>query len=215
MAAYKIIDVEGIGPVYAEKLLAAGITDTDILLEKCGKPAGRKALAEETGISPKLILTWTNHADLIRINGIGPQFAELLEAAGVDTVKELKHRKPENLQPKLVEINEEKNLVGRVPALKEVERMIAEAAEHRRAAFAIVLLHEVEVRSALEVDQVAGVDDVVVVELGPCDGIAKRLLLPTAERAYAPLGNLPFPFALVGIRRGEVRVGDVQDRERL
>ncbi len=129
MAAYKIIDVEGIGPVYAEKLLAAGITDTDILLEKCGKPAGRKALAEETGISPKLILTWTNHADLIRINGIGPQFAELLEAAGVDTVKELKHRKPENLQPKLEEINNEKKLVGRVPALKEVERMIAEAAE--------------------------------------------------------------------------------------
>ena len=129
MAAYKIIDVEGIGPVYAEKLLAVGITDTDILLEKCAKPAGRKALADETGISPKLILTWTNHADLIRINGIGPQFAELLEAAGVDTVKELKHRKPENLQPKLVEINEEKNLVGRVPALKEVECMIAEAAE--------------------------------------------------------------------------------------
>ena len=129
MAAYKIIDVEGIGPVYTEKLVAVGITDTDILLEKCAKPAGRKALADETGISPKLILTWTNHADLIRINGIGPQFAELLEAAGVDTVKELKHRKPENLQPKLVEINEEKNLVGRVPALKEVERMIAEAAE--------------------------------------------------------------------------------------
>ena len=129
MAAYKIIDVEGIGSVYAEKLLAAGIKDTDILLEKCAKPAGRKALAEETGISPKLILTWTNHADLIRINGIGPQFAELLEAAGVDTVKELKHRKPENLQPKLEEINNEKKLVGRVPALKEVERMIAEAGE--------------------------------------------------------------------------------------
>ena len=129
MAAYKIIDVEGIGPVYAEKLLAVGINDTDILLEKCAKPAGRKALADETGISPKLILTWTNHADLIRINGIGPQFAELLEAAGVDTVKELKHRKPENLQPKLEEINAEKNLVGRVPALKEVERMIAEANE--------------------------------------------------------------------------------------
>ena len=129
MAAYKIIDVEGIGPVYAEKLLEAGIKDTDVLLEKCAKPAGRKALAEETGISPKLILTWTNHADLIRITGIGPQFAELLEAAGVDTVKELKHRKPENLHPKLVEINEEKNLVGRVPALKEVERMVAEAGE--------------------------------------------------------------------------------------
>ena len=129
MAAYKIIDVEGIGSVYAEKLLAAGIKDTDILLEKCAKPAGRKALAEETGISPKLILTWTNHADLIRINGVGPQFAELLEAAGVDIVKELKYRKPENLQPKLEEINNEKKLVGRVPALKEVERMIAEAGE--------------------------------------------------------------------------------------
>lgn len=129
MAAYKIIDVEGIGPVYAEKLLEAGIKDTDVLLEKCAKPAGRKALAEETGISPKLILTWTNHADLIRINGIGPQFAELLEAAGVDTVKELKHRKPENLQPKLEEVNAEKNLCKRVPSLKEVEKMIAQAKE--------------------------------------------------------------------------------------
>jgi predicted flap endonuclease-1-like 5' DNA nuclease len=126
---YKIIDVEGIGPVYAEKLVAAGITDTDILLEKCAKPAGRKALEEETGISGKLILTWANHADLMRINGVGPQFSELLEAAGVDTVKELKHRKPENLQPKLEEINAEKHLVGRVPALKEVEKMIAQAGE--------------------------------------------------------------------------------------
>ena len=92
MSNYKIIDVEGIGPVYGEKLLAAGIKDTDALLEKCAKPAGRKALEEETGISGKLILTWTNHCDLMRINGVGPQFSELLEAAGVDTVKELKHR---------------------------------------------------------------------------------------------------------------------------
>ena len=126
---YKIIDVEGIGPVYTEKLVAVGITDTDILLEKCAKPAGRKALEEETGISGKLILTWANHCDLMRINGIGPQFSELLEAAGVDTVKELKHRKPENLQPKLEEVNEQKHLVRRVPALKEVEKMIAQANE--------------------------------------------------------------------------------------
>ena len=98
---YKIVDVEGIGPVYAEKLVAAGIDNTEKLLEKCSKPAGRKALEEETGISGKLILTWTNHCDLMRIDGVGPQFSELLEAAGVDTVKELKHRKPENLQPKL------------------------------------------------------------------------------------------------------------------
>ncbi|MBQ2056049.1 MAG: DUF4332 domain-containing protein [Prevotella sp.] len=126
---YKIVDVEGIGPVYAEKLVAAGIDNTEKLLEKCSKPAGRKALEEETGISGKLILTWTNHCDLMRIDGVGPQFSELLEAAGVDTVKELKHRKPENLQPKLEEVNAEKKLVRRVPALKEVEKMIAQAAE--------------------------------------------------------------------------------------
>ena len=126
---YKIVDVEGIGPVYAEKLVAAGIDNTEKLLEKCSKPAGRKALEEETGISGKLILTWTNHCDLMRIDGIGPQFSELLEAAGVDTVKELKHRKPENLQPKLEEVNAEKKLVRRVPALKEVEKMIAQAKE--------------------------------------------------------------------------------------
>ena len=126
---YKIVDVEGIGPVYAEKLVAAGIDNTEKLLEKCSKPAGRKALEEETGISGKLILTWTNHCDLMRIDGVGPQFSELLEAAGVDTVKELKHRKPENLQPKLDEVNAEKKLVRRVPALKEVEKMIAQAAE--------------------------------------------------------------------------------------
>lgn len=126
---YKIIDVEGIGEVYSEKLIAAGIKDIETLLEKCAKPAGRKALAEETGISPKLILTWTNHADLMRIDGIGPQFSELLEAAGVDTVKELKHRLPENLQPKLEEINGEKNLVNRVPSVKEIEKMVAQAME--------------------------------------------------------------------------------------
>ena len=129
MAAYRIIDVEGIGPVYAEKLLAAGIKDTDVLLEKCAKPAGRKALEEETGISGKLILTWANHADLIRINGIGPQFAELLEAAGVDTVKEFRHRVADNLVKKMQETNDAKRLVRRVPSVKQVEKMIAQAKE--------------------------------------------------------------------------------------
>ena len=98
--AYKIIEVEGIGPAYAEKLQAAGIKTTEEYLEKCATPAGRKALAEETGISPKLILTWANHSDLFRINGIAGRFAELLEAAGVDTVKEFRHRVAANLQPK-------------------------------------------------------------------------------------------------------------------
>ena len=126
---YKIIDIEGLGPVYAEKLTAAGIKNSDDMLEKCAKPAGRKALAEATGISGKLILTWTNHCDLMRINGVGPQFSELLEAAGVDTVKEFRHRKAENLQPKLEEINAEKNLTNRVPSVKEVEKMIEQAKE--------------------------------------------------------------------------------------
>lgn len=127
--AYKIIDVEGIGPVYAEKLQAAGIKTTEDYLEKCATPAGRKALAEATDISAKLILKWANHADLFRINGIASQFAELLEAAGVDTVKEFRHRVAANLQPKLVEVNNEKNLCNRVPSVSELEKMIAQAKE--------------------------------------------------------------------------------------
>lgn len=125
--AYKIVDIEGVGEAYAEKLIAAGVNTPEALLEKCAAPAGRKALAAETGISEKLILKWTNHADLFRLHGVGPQFAELLEAAGVDTVKELSHRVPANLQAKLEQVNAEKNLVNRVPALKEVEKMVEEA----------------------------------------------------------------------------------------
>ena len=127
--AYKVIDIEGVGAVYAEKLTAAGIVKTAQLLEKCATPAGRKALEEETGITGKLILKWANHADLFRVKGVGPQFAELLEAAGVDTVKELKHRVPANLMAKMEEVNAEKNLVNRVPSEKELVKMVAEAKE--------------------------------------------------------------------------------------
>ena len=126
---YKIIDIEGVGEVYAEKLIAAGINKVSELLEKCAAPKGRKELAEATGISEKLILKWTNHADLFRINGVGPQFAELLEAAGVDTVKEFRHRVAEILQPKLAEVNEQKNICNRVPAVSEIQKMIDQAKE--------------------------------------------------------------------------------------
>ena len=126
---YKIVDIEGVGEVYAEKLQAAGINKVSELLDKCADPKGRKELAEATEISEKLILRWTNHADLFRINGVGPQFAELLEAAGVDTVKEFRHRVAENLQPKLVEVNEARHICGRVPAVVEVQRMIDQAKE--------------------------------------------------------------------------------------
>ena len=126
---YKIIDIEGVGDVYAEKLQAAGINKVSELLEKCAAPKGRKELAEATGITEKLILKWTNHADLFRINGVGPQFAELLEAAGVDTVKEFRHRVAENLQPKLVEVNDKNNICNRVPAVSEIQKMIDQAKE--------------------------------------------------------------------------------------
>lgn len=126
---YKIIDVEGIGNVNAKKLVEAGINTVDDLLQKAKNPAGRKTLEETTGISGKSILKWTNHADLMRINGVGPQFSELLEAAGVDTVKELKHRLADNLQQKLEEINNKKNLVNRVPSVSEVQKMIDQAKE--------------------------------------------------------------------------------------
>lgn len=127
--AYKVIDIEGVGAAYAEKLTATGVVTTAQLLDKCAAPAGRKALAEETGISDKLILKWANHADLFRVKGVGPQFAELLEAAGVDTVKELAHRKAENLAAKMAEVNEEKKLVRRVPVAVEVQKMVDFAKE--------------------------------------------------------------------------------------
>ncbi len=124
---YKIEEIEGIGPVYGEKLKAAGINKVDQLLEKCAAKKGRAELAKETGIEEKLILKWSNHADLFRINGIGPQFSELLEASGVDTVKELRTRNAENLYAKLQEVNEDKKLVRRLPSLSQVTQMIEDA----------------------------------------------------------------------------------------
>ncbi|MDE5968353.1 MAG: DUF4332 domain-containing protein, partial [Muribaculaceae bacterium] len=121
--------IEGIGTVYAEKLEGAGVKTTDDLLDRADSKKGREQLAEATGISEKLILKWANHADLFRIKGIAGQFAELLEASGVDTVKELRHRVAANLHAKLVEVNEVKNLCNRVPSESEVEKMIAQAKE--------------------------------------------------------------------------------------
>lgn len=125
--SYKIEEIEGIGPAYGEKLQNAGITKVEDLLEKAAHKAGREAIAEQTGIDESRILTWVNHADLFRINGIGPQFAELLEAAGVDTVKELRTRNAENLHAKITEVNAEKNLVNRIPSAEQLAAMIEEA----------------------------------------------------------------------------------------
>lgn len=125
---YNIIDIEGVGDSYAEKLKAAGITTVDGLLEAGATAKRRQSIAETTGISEKLILRWVNHADLFRINGVGPQFAELLEASGVDTVKEMRHRNAENLAAKMAEVNEQKHLTRRTPSATELQKMIDEAA---------------------------------------------------------------------------------------
>lgn len=125
--SYKIIEIEGVGEAYAEKLKEAGIKTVEDLLERCATAKGRKDVSESTGISPKLILKWTNHADLFRISGVGPQFAELLEASGVDTVKEFRHRKAENLAEKMSEVNERMKLTKRVPSVAELQKMIDEA----------------------------------------------------------------------------------------
>lgn len=127
MANYKIEEIEGIGPVMGEKLRDAGVNTTDKLLESTLTPKQRADLAEETGISPKLILRFANMADLFRINGVGQEYAELLEAAGVDTVPELAQRNAENLTAKMEEVNEEKKLVRRTPALTSVEKWVEEA----------------------------------------------------------------------------------------
>jgi predicted flap endonuclease-1-like 5' DNA nuclease len=124
---YKIVDIQGIGEAYATKLIAAGVATVDQLLEKGKDAKGRKALAEATGISEKNILTWVNHADLLRINGVGPQFSELLEASGVDTVKELATRNAENLVAKMEEVNAQKRLTKVVPSVEQVKKMIEQA----------------------------------------------------------------------------------------
>lgn len=127
--SYKIQDIEGIGPKYGETLAAANIANTADLLESCGSASGRKAVAETTGLSTKQLLEWANRADLMRIKGVGPQYADLLEAAGVDTVKELARRNAENLAAKMESVNDEKNLANATPSAKAVAGWVAAAGD--------------------------------------------------------------------------------------
>jgi len=125
--SYKIEEIEGIGPANAAKLAAAKITTTDDLLEKCCTPAGRKKVAEATGLGESVILKWSNLADLMRVSGIGRQFSELLEAAGVDTIKELRTRKAANLAVAMEKINTEKKLARTSPPEATVTKWIEAA----------------------------------------------------------------------------------------
>ncbi len=123
----KLITIEGIGEVYAKRLADAGISAIEALLEEGATPKGRESLAERAGISEKLILEWVNHADLFRIKGVGEEYADLLEAAGVDTVPELAQRNAANLYAKLAEVNEAKKLVRRLPTQSQVGDWIEQA----------------------------------------------------------------------------------------
>lgn len=119
--------IESIGPVMKDKLAAAGISTVEGLLEKGASKSGRKAIADATGLDESKILVWVNMADLFRINGVASQFAELLKAAGVDTVKELRTRNAENLHAALVKTQEEKGLTRVVPAASKVTDFIEQA----------------------------------------------------------------------------------------
>lgn len=123
----KLSTIEGIGNVFEEKLKAAGIGSVETLLKACTTKKGRKLVAEQTQISDKLILKWTNHADLMRIKGVGGEYAELLEAAGVDTVPDLSNRNSENLAEKIKSVNDEKALVRQIPALSQLQDWIQQA----------------------------------------------------------------------------------------
>jgi predicted flap endonuclease-1-like 5' DNA nuclease len=122
-----IIDIEGIGEVFTKKLHAMGISSVEALLEKGATKKGRDDIAKQAGIDEHKILEWVNRADLYRIKGIGSEYSDLLEAAGVDTVVELSKRRADNLTEKMVEVNIAKKLVRRVPTQQMVEGWIAEA----------------------------------------------------------------------------------------
>lgn len=123
----KLQTIEGIGDTYAEKLELAGVASLEALLEQGKTAKGRTDLAEKTGISGKLVLKWVNRADLFRVKGIGEEYGDLLEIAGVDTVPELAQRNAENLYNKMAEVNEERKLVRRLPAQTQVADWIEQA----------------------------------------------------------------------------------------
>ena len=122
-----IIDIEGIGPAYKKKLKDIGIATTDALLEAGASPKGRKELAAKSGITETLILEWVNLADLYRIKGVGSEYSDLLEEAGVDTVVELSKRVPKNLHEKMVEINDKKKLVRKMPTEDQISDWVDQA----------------------------------------------------------------------------------------
>ena len=127
-------EIEGVGEAYALKLKETGIATTDELLEKGATQKGRKEIAVRSGISDALILEWVNHIDLFRVKGVGPEYADLLEEAGVDTIPQLAQRKADHLLEKMTAVNKTKKLgrpevLRRLPTLNQVEGWIRQAKE--------------------------------------------------------------------------------------
>ncbi len=123
----KIEDIEGIGKVYGQKLRDGGINTTEKLLEAGATRSGRNKMANECGMDAKQILKFVNMADLFRIKGVSTQYAELLEAAGVDTVKELRNRNAANLAAKMAEVQDAKKLTRKAPGEKTVQDWVDQA----------------------------------------------------------------------------------------
>jgi len=129
----KLEEIEGVGPAYAGKLREAGVDTTDELLQVGGTPKGRKEIAEKSGLSEANILTWVNHVDLFRIKGVGEEYADLLEATGVDTVVELAQRNPTNLHAALASANEQRKRVRQLPSEAQVADWVQQAKQLPRA----------------------------------------------------------------------------------
>lgn len=130
-----LLSIEGIGEKYAQALKGAGVETAEALLKQGSTPKGREELANKSGLSAKMILEWVNHVDLFRIKGVGEEYADLLEEAGVDTVVELAQRKADNLFKKMVEVNEAKKLVRKLPTQAQVAGWIEQAKSLPRAVF--------------------------------------------------------------------------------
>lgn len=125
--SYEIEDIQGIGFAFSDRLRVAQIQTAEDFLKHCCDAKGRRRVSELTGLNESLLLNWANKAGLMRISGIGPQFSELLEAAGVDTVREFRYRNAENLAAKMAEVNAKRNLSGTSPAASVVEAWIVQA----------------------------------------------------------------------------------------
>ncbi len=123
----KLEDIEGVGRVYARKLKKAGVGSTDSLLKMGATPKGRTAIVQKSGLSHAKILQWVNHVDLFRVKGVGGEYADLLEAAGVDTIPELAQRTAAHLYQKLVEVNRTEKLVRKLPGKRQAAGWIKQA----------------------------------------------------------------------------------------